>query len=98
MAKTKKVVIKKLDIMSVAKLEAVLMAVMGLVMGIMIGVFGMAMGAMFGSVPAGIGVGLASIIAVPIFYGIMGFIAGAIGAWLYNMAAKWVGGIKIETA
>ena len=33
---------------------------------------------------------------IPIVYGVMGFIAGAIGALIYNLMAKWVGGIQIE--
>jgi hypothetical protein len=33
---------------------------------------------------------------MPIIYAIMGFIMGVIGAWLYNLIAKWVGGVQIE--
>lgn len=33
---------------------------------------------------------------VPVFYGAMGFIFGAIGALIYNLIATWVGGIEIE--
>jgi hypothetical protein len=32
----------------------------------------------------------------PVFYGAMGFIMGAISALLYNLFAKWVGGIELE--
>ena len=35
-------------------------------------------------------------ITFPIGYAIFGFIAGAIGALLYNLTAKIIGGIKIE--
>jgi hypothetical protein len=35
-------------------------------------------------------------IFMPIFYGIMGFVVGAIGALLYNLVANWVGGIEME--
>ena len=40
--------------------------------------------------------GIIMMIAIPIFYGIMGFIGGAIGAVIYNIAAGIVGGIKLE--
>ncbi len=40
--------------------------------------------------------GVGAIIAFPIFYGIMGFISGLIGAALYNLFAGWVGGIVVE--
>jgi len=36
------------------------------------------------------------LIILPIFYGVVGFIAGAIGAALYNLIAGMVGGIEIE--
>jgi hypothetical protein len=41
-------------------------------------------------------VGFLVMIGLPIFYGAMGFIGGAIGALLYNLFAGMVGGIEIE--
>ena len=43
-----------------------------------------------------IGVGLAMAIFMPILYAVMGFLFGVIGAWLYNLIAKWIGGIQVE--
>lgn len=40
------------------------------------------------------GVGFA--IVLPVFYGVVGAIAVAIGCMLYNLVAGWVGGIEIE--
>ena len=37
-----------------------------------------------------------AIIIWPVLYGVIGFISGIIGAALYNLFAKWVGGIKVE--
>lgn len=37
-----------------------------------------------------------TLIMLPVFYGIMGFIFTAIGCLLYNVVAKWTGGIEIE--
>lgn len=34
------------------------------------------------------------LILLPVFYLIFGFIFTAIGAWVYNLVAKWVGGIE----
>ena len=42
------------------------------------------------------GTATAMIIVMPIFYGLIGFIFGALGAWLYNLMAKWIGGVKLE--
>lgn len=50
------------------------------------------------AVAAPIAAGMMIVIAIvfPIFYGIFGFIFGVIGAALYNLIAKWVGGIEFE--
>lgn len=40
--------------------------------------------------------GIAFAIFAPIFYGVLGFIFGAIGAFLYNLMAKWMGGIEVR--
>jgi len=41
-------------------------------------------------------VGLLVMIGLPIMYGVIGFIAGALGALFYNLFAGMVGGIEIE--
>ena len=46
-------------------------------------------------VPA-IGMGIGFIFFAPVMYGLMGFISGVIGAFVYNIVAKWVGGIEVE--
>lgn len=33
---------------------------------------------------------------MPVIYGVMGFIFGVIGAFIYNVIAKWIGGIEVE--
>lgn len=33
---------------------------------------------------------------VPVLYGIMGFVLGALSAALYNVIAGWIGGIEVE--
>ncbi len=40
--------------------------------------------------------GLAAIILIPIFYGVLGFIGGIIGSAFYNLIAKFVGGLKFD--
>jgi hypothetical protein len=37
-----------------------------------------------------------SVILVPIIYGILGFVFGAISALIYNFAAKRIGGIEFD--
>lgn len=97
--------IRKLGILSVAKIYAVMFLVMSLLIsipyGLMIIIFGAAMlgtGEQAGFAAGGgsIIIGLLVMIGVPIFYSIMGFIGGIIGALLYNLFAGLVGGIEIE--
>ena len=35
-------------------------------------------------------------IFIPIFYAIAGFIGGVISAFVYNLVAKWTGGLEFE--
>jgi hypothetical protein len=37
-----------------------------------------------------------AIVILPIFYGIIGGVFGALGAVIYNLAAGWVGGLEID--
>ncbi len=87
-------VIKKIGVLSFAKIEAVLMAIVGLAYGIIFAVFGG--GALTEAGAIGAGYGVLGIIILPIMYAVMGFVLGAVGAYLYNLVAKRIGGIEIE--
>ena len=39
---------------------------------------------------------LALSLLLPILYGVMGFVMGAFSAWLYNVFARWLGGIQMD--
>ena len=97
-------VIKKIEVASVAKLSGAMYATMGLLAGVIFSFFSLITSSMFTRGQSGINpgsmfgvLGVASIIVLPIIYGIMGFVAGAIGALIYNLFAKLVGGIEIQT-
>jgi uncharacterized membrane protein (DUF485 family) len=88
-------VIKSIDIMSWAKIQALFGIVMGLVYGVLFAMLGVAIG--YNKDMAGLeAFGLMSIIIFPIIFAIMGFICGAIMAFLYNIFAGKIGGIKVE--
>ncbi len=96
-------IIKRIDLLSAGKIGGIIAAAIGLIAGVMFFLFSSMFGAMMGSMPgnhgaaAGMIGGAAGIIVLPIMYGIFGFIGAIIQAFIYNLAAGWVGGIRIET-
>ncbi len=36
-------------------------------------------------------------IAIPVIYLVVGFVFSIIGAWLYNVVARWTGGLEFVT-
>ena len=92
-------IIKRVGPLSFARLSGALYAFIGLIVG---GIFSMiAMAGGFASETSGMpGVaavaGVAAIVVFPILYGLMGFVATLIGAWLYNVVAGIVGGIELD--
>ena len=92
-------VIKRFEPLSVGKVAGVLYAAVGFVVGIIVSlaatIGGLAGRTEFGALAGGL-VGIGAIIVLPIFYGVLGFIVASIAAWLYNLAAGYVGGIEID--
>ncbi len=91
--------IKSVGVLSVAKIMGAVYAVLGLLFAPMFLLIG-AVGSMAGqhANPFGAIGGLAMAVIMPFFYGVLGFVFGAIGAFLYNLMAKWIGGIEFEVA
>lgn len=88
--------LKNIDIMSLAKILAVVYAILGLIIAVVLVAFGGAFAAVFGTGTAKLfGVGIAILFTIPVFLLIFGFAIGAIEAWLYNVVAERLGGIGI---
>jgi hypothetical protein len=81
--------IRRFGIGQTAKVVAALYALLGLVF---LPFF--LLGSMFAPKETGLGAGF--VIALPVIYGIMGFIFTAIGCAIYNFVAGFVGGIEVE--
>lgn len=89
--------VKSVGVLSVAKIMGAIYAVLGLVLMPFFLLMGM-IGSLAGGRenPLGALGALALGIMAPILYGGIGFIGGAIMALLYNLMAKWLGGIEVE--
>lgn len=89
--------IKSVGVLSVAKIMGLIYGCLGLILipfFLLIGLVGSLAGKQQ-SPFAGM-IGLVFAFLAPILYGIMGFVMGAIGAALYNLFAKWIGGIEVQ--
>ena len=89
--------VKKVGIGSLVKLSFMINALAGLILGIFVAGIGLSglpiplEGADF----LGPGLWIVAVIAVPVFYGLVGALFGLIMGFLYNLLAWTVGGIRI---
>jgi hypothetical protein len=92
-------IIRRIVPLSAAKIAGVIYAVISLPFALFVWVLSLAQ---FGRAGAGLAplFGLAggafAVVFLPIIYGVIGFVTTLIGAWLYNLVAGWVGGIRLE--
>jgi hypothetical protein len=81
--------IRRFGVMQTAKVVGALYALLGLVFVPIVLVL-----SMLAPKEQGMGPGLA--LALPILYGVFGFIFAALGCALYNLVAGLVGGVEVE--
>jgi|SRR5579864_920586 len=98
-----KSVIRRLGVLSVAKTQGTLYALLGLIVGAVVALlalFGAALGSSMGSDHQGsifsAALGVGAIVIFPVVYGLVGFVAGLLIAALYNLVAGITGGVEIE--
>jgi hypothetical protein len=99
--------LRRIGVLSCGKVLGALYALLGLIIGgiyalfaLLFAVIGVSTAQESGDALAGgaFGVlfGVGSIILFPIIYGLLGFVGGLISALLYNLIARFVGGIELE--
>ena len=88
-------VVKSIDVMSLAKIMTLFGVVVGLVLGIFYGIIAASVGIHRGF-PIIAVAGIALVVIMPILGAVFGFISGVVHAFLYNVFAKWVGGVNLE--
>lgn len=93
--------IKRINILSVAKIYGLSMAFVGLIIGIFVGFAMFFFGTFVGpdnnySSYFGVSLGIIGLLAMPILFGLLGLIFGGLASFFYNILASWLGGVKIE--
>jgi hypothetical protein len=98
-------VIKRVNPLSAAKISGVLGVLLGLVIGACVSLVMLVAGTAAsaaadrpGGAFFGMLFGAGAIVILPIFYGVFMFVMGLIQAALYNLAAKWTGGLEVDAA
>jgi hypothetical protein len=95
-------VVRSIGVWSAARLYGAISAAIGLILGCILALASMLGATMGGSEegPAWVmgALGMGAIIIMPIFYGLMGIVGGAIGALLYNLFASVVGGVEVDVS
>jgi len=89
--------LRSIGVLSCAKVFAVVQAAVGILVGLFFLLFGI-VGAAIAPSRHKFGVVGVIVIAVfmPIFYAVLGFVMGAIWAFLYNLTANAIGGLELE--
>jgi len=94
-----KMVIKHVAPVSLAKVAGILYALLGLFIGACVSLLALT-GGFASNFSSGAGIaalfGVGSIVLFPLLYGVFGFLAMLVMAWLYNLAAGWVGGVNVD--
>lgn len=89
-------VIKRIGVLKLGIFQGCMGVLFGLLAGVIVMLFGSMIGQASGSASLGMLGGAAALIMLPIIYGIGMFIAGIIGAAIYNLVANLVGGVEID--
>ncbi len=88
--------LRRLGVLFSAKLQAIMMACVGLVAGILYS-FGGAVYELFtATLNSGTALAFMALIGMPLLFGAAGFVAGGIGAVFYNLLARRFGGIEVD--
>ena len=95
--------LKRIGVLSCGKMMGALYALMGLIFGALFSLLSL-MGVMAGMASQeggdaavfGALFGVGAIIILPIFYGVMGFVAGLLTSALYNLVARFAGGLELQ--
>jgi hypothetical protein len=95
-------ILHRIGVLSCAKVFGAVYGGIGLIVGFFFSLIGMLQGMFLGGTDLGAGAaafgflfGIGAIVIMPIAYGLMGFVGGAVGAFIYNLVSGFVGGMEL---
>src|SRR3546814_11755762 len=95
-------IIKRIDVLSAGKISGIIAAAIGLIAGLVFLVFGSMIaglaGQQDGSGLIAMGVGTIAVVALPILFGIFGFIGGVFRAFISTLADGSLAGTPLQTS
>ena len=94
MAKTSFVHVSRVGVWSLAKVQGILFAILGFSLSVLLSLSNVNLSST--NLAAVAGFNLFGIFGFPIFYGLLGFVTGAVTAVIYNLVVKFIGGIELE--
>lgn len=86
----------RINALSLAKLQAILMALIGFVLGIIYSIGGAIYDLIMTGVNFGTALAFFSLIGMPMLFAIIGYIFGLLGALLFNIIITKFGGIELN--
>jgi hypothetical protein len=89
--------LRSIGVLSCAKIFTVVHAVIGILVGflfLLFGIFGAALAP--GQQKLGTVAVIVLAVLMPVFYGVLGFVMGAVWAFVYNLAAESIGGLEVQ--
>ena len=96
--------VRRIGVLSLGKVMGSIYAMIGLIIGAIFTVVAL-LGSVIGSIATdsgepllGILFGVGAIIIFPLFYGLIAFLMGMLVAAIYNLAARFTGGLEVELA
>jgi len=87
--------VKRIGVLSLAALSALLHAVLGLAIGTVVAIASFTPAAQAIPFLHGRLLGVLAVLLLPLAYGAIGFVAGALTAVVYNLGARLVGGVRV---
>jgi hypothetical protein len=95
-------ILHRIGVLSCAKVFGAVYAGIGLVVGFFFSLIGILQAMFLGGTDLGNGAaafgflfGIGAIVIMPVAYGVLGFVGGALGAFIYNLVSGVVGGMEL---